>query len=196
MTATSPSRARTGRRQGAAEPSLRLHLIDGHHPRLVAVGRSGQDGQPIDRTGIIRSGVQPAEPGLATQHDRLLRQPLVDRCGPRSHLDLAVVGGHGQHRPTRQHLEQVSHHAVHGDQLGVVIGSEAAYVGDLVDPLVVGVDERLPCGQQAPHLDRQARRHRPPATGASRWWACVKPVPTNSFLLTTGTGWPWNGGRG
>ena len=45
--------------------------------------------------------------------------------------------------PGGQHVEQVADEPVGGAQLGVVVLAEAVLVGDLVDAVVVGVDERL-----------------------------------------------------
>ena len=64
-------------------------------------------------------------------------------------VDLAVVGGDQQRgtgrerpragRPTRRSAPT---------QLGVVVLAEPVLVGDLVDAVVVGVDERLAGGEQ------------------------------------------------
>ena len=69
-----------------------------------------------------------------------------------------MVGRHQQDGPRGKSGDQVGDEAVDRDELGVVVVPEAVSVGDLVDAVVVGVDERLAGLQPVPDLDRKRRR--------------------------------------
>ena len=115
-------------------------LVDRHHPAGVGVVRGGRLEQVA---GVAGPGVEPTEPALAR-----LEVDVGHDLGGRgddaiAHVDLAVVGGDDQDRARWQHLEDVGDEAVDRVELGVVELVEPVLVGDLVDALVVGVDERL-----------------------------------------------------
>ena len=114
----------------------------------------------------------------------------------RADVHLAVVGDHHQRRTGRQRLEDVADEAIDGAQLGVVERSEPALVGDLVEAVVVGVDERLTGGELVADLDRDARR-RPPTDGcAPAQVGLAEGRVSSSAGLTTGTAMPRNAGNG
>ena len=104
-------------------------------------------------------------------------------------VDLAVIGGDEQRRARREHVEQVADEPVGGTQLGVVELAEAALVGDLVDAVVVGVDERL-AGVAAgrPTITGRFDGIRQPSGRTPRRWASLNADCSSSTLVTTGDG--------
>ena len=162
---------------GGPEPTLVKDLFAGEHPGLLAVG-VGSRSEDIPVT--TRLGVQPAETALT-------RHLTAQRCRRQGQIKFAVgarhqtvIGGNYQGGAARQHRQQIGNHPVNGSQLGVVVLAEAELVGDLVDAVVVGVDERFACSDRSPNFDRQ-RRQGPPSL------LTVKPVAANgAFCTTTG----------
>ena len=155
-----PGRDRGGDRR--AEPLLVDDLLPGDDPGDVLVVLERPLGQVV---GAAVAGVPPAEATLAglVGHEVEQLGGGLDRVV--ADLHLAVVGGDQQHRARRQDVEEVADEAVGGAQLGVVEVAEAALVGGLVDPAVVGVHEALPGSQLVADLDGDRRRG-PVADGA------------------------------
>ncbi len=106
-----------------------------------------------------RSGVQPAEAALPREELDAGHELASEKFDVESDVDLAVVGGHHQHRARWEAFDQVGHQPVTNPELGVVSVSEAAAVGDLVDAVVVGVDEGLTGTGQSVDLHRERREH-------------------------------------
>ncbi len=148
--ATSPRRRWASPGDDRAEPAGVDQLVAASGPRPGAVARPGGLEQ---RRGAPRTGVEPAEAPLARLEGHVPGDVAVQLDDVVAHVDLAVVGGDHQRRPGRELGDEVAHQAVGVGQLGVVVLAEAVLVGDLVDALVVGVDERLTGAQQVAHVD-------------------------------------------
>ncbi len=180
-------------RQPRAEPALLHHLLDRHDPRPVGVGRPRrvQQGSLRAPGGRAANGNGPRRTaGGCRTASALSAEDL-------GHLHLAVVGGHQQHGVGRESGANVADQPVGGGHLGVVVLPQAVLVGDLVDAVVVGEDERL-AGRPRAGGPPPARFEgsRQPTWRTPARWACVNPLLANSVLATTGTEEPRNGRRG
>ena len=122
----------------------------------------GGRGDVVGRAG---PAVQPAEPALAGQQADAVHHVAAEHLDGRADLDLAVVGGDDQDGARREDVEDVGDEAVDETQLGVVVLAEAVRVGDPVDAVVVGVDERLAGREQPPDLDDEPGRRPQPVEG-------------------------------
>ena len=68
-----------------------------HDPAGVGVGLGGLE----ELAGPARAGVQPAEPALARLHREVVTDAGVELDEVVADLDLAVIGGEGQHGAPR-----------------------------------------------------------------------------------------------
>ena len=140
--------------------------------------------------------VQPPEPTFARlQGDRL--EQLVGRMDDAvADVDLAVVGGDQHGGPGRERGEQVGDQRVGEAQLGIVEVAEAAFVGDLVDAVVVAVDEPLPRPHWSAASTAMLDGARQPTGSLPRRCASLNAESCSSPCATTGTRSPRNGWNG
>ena len=116
--------------------------------------------------------VQPAEATLAADQGDVLHDLGPEHLDRAAHVDLAVVGGHDEHRPGREHVEHVADEAVDGAQLVVVVLARAPRRG-------------RPC--RCPR-SRRKRTARPPAASART--AVTRPAGVCQRCSSTGPGAP------
>jgi hypothetical protein len=122
------------------------------------VGGAGRLQQII---GCSRTGVEPPEAALPRHVPRQLEHVVGRRAIVGADVDLTVVGCDEQRRVVDQLGANLFDDVISGTELGFVVRTEAAFVGDLVDAVVVRVDQRLAGSQQLPDRDGQARRCSP-----------------------------------
>ena len=92
--------------------------------------------------------MEPAEPALPADEGHAIHDLGPEHLDGAAHLHLPVVGRDHQRASGREHVEHVTDQPVGGPQLVVVEIAQPLGVGDLVDALVVGVDERRPGRRQ------------------------------------------------
>ena len=82
--------------------------------------------------------------------------------------DLTVIGRDEHGRPRTDRVDEVADQAVGGAELGLVVRTEPALVGDLVDAAVVAVHEALPRRHEFGGLDRDRAGARASREASSR----------------------------
>ena len=116
-----------GNSQAASTPCSSMH-----RKSRVAV-------EPLGMLRRVLAGELVAEPGLVA----LAREVVVERAGPRAHVDVARAGDDGMEPPTVEHVARL---AVDVDETDTTVGElRVAVAGERVARLpvvVVGVEDR------------------------------------------------------
>ena len=93
-------------------------------------------------------GMQPSKASFA----RLISNPRNNICmrndGVVPHMDLTMIRGNKQHRIRCELFGYVTNQSIYSSQFCLIELAETSLVRDLVDTVVIGVNELLPCTEQ------------------------------------------------
>jgi len=142
-----------------AEPAGVDQLFAAMDPRILAMVLRGCR-QQVGRGPRLR--VQPTESPLAALIPRQPQHVVVRRHDAITNVDLAMISGDQERCARRQNCKKVGDNSIGGAQLSIVELAEAAFVGDLVDAVVVRVHQAISTTKMVTDDQRQTRRNPPP----------------------------------